>query len=257
MNAARHFSGGPIKEHWLHALKALEQQVVQYDVPAPENDDALAGVAMLPGVRPVLVSAPHATRHRRANSWKREDEYTAAIAHWLHEQSGVHAIYPTHRIDPDPHDDHDRGDYKQAIQDIIRAHDIRLVLDLHGARGDRDFALALGSIHSQTCKPYEVGIIRAFEAEGFSTDGVAPSLDRLAVNLPKYAGGTHMRTVTRFVWERLGIPTMQIEINSWARIVERLPASYEARHGIAPDFRGDPVRISRMLSGLLQIIMMV
>ncbi len=235
---------------WLRALAALERDIVHYDDdPAPGE-----GLAILTGQRRVLISAPHATRHLRDRAWKREDEYTAAIAHWLHDHAGAYALYPTHRIAPDPHDDGDSGAYKEALQALVEAHDIRLVLDLHGARGDRDFGLALGTILGASCTPYERAIITVFEALGFRREGAPSSLDRLAVNLSRYAGGTHRPTVTRFVWQQLGVAAMQIEINAWARIVERLPSAYAARRGIAPQFRGEPQRIMCVLAALARIV---
>jgi hypothetical protein len=243
-----------LPDDWLDALTHLEQTQVAYDTPPPADDP---GIRLLTGRVPVLVSAPHATRHWRESAWKREDEYTAALAHWLHDHSGAHALYPTHRINPDPHDDDDTGPYKQRLREHIAAHDIRLVLDLHGARGDRDFGLALGTIYGQTCRPYEGAIVTALTGQGFHTDGAGSSLDRVALNLPRYAGGAVRPTVTRFVWERFEIPAVQIEINAWARIVTRLPDAWGARHRIAPDFRGDPARIRRVLDGLRRIIALV
>ncbi len=234
----------------LLALVTLERRYVSYDVSPPVHE---SGLAVRLGQRPVLVSAPHAARHLRDGAWKREDEYTAAFAQWLHEQAGAYALYPTHRIAPDPHDDADSGAYKQALADLVPRHGIRLVLDLHGARGDRDFALALGTINGQTCHSYEAAIIAAFQAQGFLAAGASSSLDRLALNPARYAGGTHRPTVTRFVWQVLGIAAIQIEINAWARIVERLPESYAAQRGIAPDFRGEPDRIRRVLAALSHI----
>lgn len=238
---------------WIDALVTLERRIVAYDDDPPPAA-VVDGLAVLPGSVPVLVSAPHATRHWRKANWKREDEYTAALAHWLHDTAGVHALYPTHRINPDPHDDSDQGHYKAALAELVRQHDIRLVLDLHGARGDRDFALALGTIYGKTCTAYEPTIIDAFAAVDFVQDGRVSSLDRFALNLPRYAGGAHMPTVTRYAWQTLGVPAAQLEINAWARIVERLPDAYEARSGSAPVFRGDPNRIRRVLEGLLRIV---
>lgn len=238
----------------LARLVALESAVVRYDDPPPSGAD---GLAVLPGSRPVLLSAPHAVRHWRGEAWKREDEYTAAIVHWLHEQTGAHALYPTHRITPDPHDDGDLGRYKQRLRDVVRGAGIRLVIDVHGARGDRDFGLALGTIYGQTCPPYESGIIAAAEGAGFAVNGRIPSLDRLAVNPARYAGGSHRATVTRFTWQQIGVPAAQLEINAWGRVVERLPSSTAAKRGSAPHFRGDPARIKQTLAALLAIINLV
>lgn len=236
----------------LRALVALEQEQVHYDMPAPPGN---SGLAVLPGRRAVLISAPHAVRHWRRDSWKREDEYTAAIACWLHRQTGAYALYPTHRIDPDPHADGDRGAYKRAVRDLIGAGAIRLVVDLHGARGDRDFAVALGTIRGESCPSYEGKIAAAFEAMGFRQGADAASgLDRLALNPPHYTGGVSDPTITRFAWRELGVPAVQVELNAWVRIVQRLPSASEAQRGIAPHFRGDPERIHRVLAALAQIV---
>ena len=241
-------------EDWLAELVALERRIVVYDESPPEGE---SGMAILEGDLPVLVSAPHSARHLRSARWKREDEYTAALAHWLHARLGVHALYASHRLAPDPHDDGDAGDYKRLAAEIVTRHAIRLVLDLHGARGDRDFALALGTIYGQTCAPYEAPIIAALGEIGLETNGPASSLDRLALNPRRYAGGSHRPTVTRYLWQTTGVAALQLEINAWVRVVERLPTSYAALNGEAPDFRGDPARIRRTLDGLLRIVALV
>lgn len=235
----------------LATLVDLEQRLVQYNAPPPAG---MTGVQVLSGPRPILLSAPHATRHRRGNAWKREDEYTAAWAGWLQAQTGAHVMYATHRLNPDPHADDDKSVYKQILREVVQAHDIRLVLDLHGARGDRDFGMALGTINGQTCQPYEDVIIAGLEDAGLRRDAGAPSLNRLVLNPPRYAGGTHLPTVTRYAWRELGISAVQIEVNEWLRIVERLPESYSAEHRVAPNFRGDPARITRTLHGLRAVI---
>ncbi|GAB4571593.1 MAG: hypothetical protein Kow0077_08680 [Anaerolineae bacterium] len=238
-------------DDWLTQLATLERSIVAYD---RDPDDAAEGIATLTGTRPVVISAPHATRHWRDAAWKREEEYTAAMAHWLHRQTGVHAVYATHRLRPDPHADHDTNQYKQVLARLVRQHGIQLVVDLHGARGDRDFALALGTINGTSCAAYEVAIVGALVAAGFQLDGSPPSLDRLALNPPRYRGGVQTPTITRFASRTLGVAAVQIELNAWARIVTRLPEAYEAQKGIAPHFRGDPVRIRRVLEGLLRVV---
>ena len=193
---------------WLAELVALERRIVAYDTPPPAG---ASGLTFLEGMRPVLVSAPHSARHWRGTRWKREEEYTAALAHWLHDRLGVHALYASHRLTPDPHDDADAGAYKRLAAEIVARHDIRLVLDLHGARGIRDFALAVGTIYGQTCTPYEALIVAALGEIGLRAEPCAPSLDRLAINPGRYAGGSHRPTVTRYLWQTTGVAAMQLE----------------------------------------------
>ena len=149
------------------------------------------------------------------------------------------------------------GHYKRLAAEIVARHEVRLVLDLHGARGIRDFAVAVGTIYGQTCTPYEALIVAALGEIGLRAEACAPSLDRLALNPRRYAGGSHRATVTRYLWQTTGVAAMQLEVNAWARIVERLPASYAALSGEAPEFRGDPARIQRTLDGLTRIIELV
>src|SRR5438270_6104691 len=102
------------------------------------------------GNKPILISAPHSVRHWRDENWKQEEEYTAALGYLLHQETGAHFIYGRNLLNPDPHDDGDIGPYKRALDDLLRVTPISLVLDLHGARGDRDFAVALGTIRGES-----------------------------------------------------------------------------------------------------------
>jgi hypothetical protein len=230
----------------LNALQDAERQIVSYDEPPPEGQ---SGVAVLSGTQPILISAPHSVRHWRQDHWKQEEEYTAAFGYLLHHATGAHFIYGRNVLNPDPHDDDDCGPYKHALDDLFRQHKIRLVLDLHGARGDRDFAVAFGTIYGETFVSYESALQTAFERQGFVVDPPS-SLDRLVLNPPRYTGGVRQPTITRYVWQRHHIPAAQIELSAWVRIVDRLPNASNARNGGAPHFRGDGPRICRAYQAL-------
>ena len=230
---------------------AFEENEIHYQAPPPENS---SGIVTRAGDIPVMFSAPHACRHKRAGRWKQEDEYTAAIAEWLHQQAGAHAIYITHQIDPDPHDDGAENIFKRALAAFLKEHPVRLVVDLHGTRGDRDFGVALGTMNDVSCPEYQPRIIQHIEAHGFRMDEAAFSLDRLAINHPRYTGGLRRPTITRFVFEELGLPAVQIEINAWIRILKRLPASSNATSNLAPDFQGDARRFVRVMDALARLV---
>jgi hypothetical protein len=230
----------------LAALREAEQQIVFYDQPAPSGESA---VGLLPGTQPILISAPHSAQHWRHGQWKQEEEYTAALGYLLHQETGAHFIYGRYTLNPDPHDDDDNGSYKRRLDEFLASTPIRLVLDLHGARGDRDFGVAIGTIRGETFVPYEASLITAFEQHAFH-DNPACSLDRLVTNHPRYTGGVLQPTITRYVWRQHHIPTAQIELISWVRIVERLSSSTNARNGLAPYFRGDGLRILRVYDAI-------
>jgi hypothetical protein len=167
----------------------------------------------------VLISAPHGALHWRHGGWKGEDEYTAALAHLLAEETGAHALYTVRRIRPDPNFEDDT-DYKRTLARLLVEHDIELVLDLHGARRGRDFGIELGTMSGLTCPDFEATIIRRLEWQGFVRDH-RRSLDRLWVNR-LFKGGARQRTVTRFVWEQCGVNADPVRLRRTIQAIVRI-----------------------------------
>lgn len=235
---------------WLGFLRDAEARLVVYDRDAPSTESP---IGVLTGTRPILVTAPHSARHWRDGDWKQEDEYTAALAYLLHCLLDVHVVYARYQLTPDPHDDGDHNLFKRALHRLVRIEPVSLALDLHGARGDRDFAVAIGTIGGRTFERYEAPLIESFVTHGFTLEA-ATSLDRLAVNLPRYMGGAVQPTITRYLWEQQGIPAVQIELSAWVRVVARLPSATNAKNSTSPDFRGEPGRILRVASALVAFL---
>lgn len=235
-----------VGDDWVWKLRQFEETQVSYRDDPPAGQPAFR---YLPGTRPVLISAPHGALHWRAGEWKGEDEYTAALAYVLAEQSGAHALYTVRRIRPDPNFD-DNTDYKRVLAGLLHEHNIELVLDLHGARRGRDFGLEVGTMSGVTCPDYEAMIIQHLEWQGFVRNH-RRSLDRLWVNR-LFKGGARQRTVTRFVWEHWGVNAAQIEINAHLRVVRRKPDAL--LYASEPDFAADPVRLRRTMQALIKII---
>lgn len=231
---------------WVWRLWEFEETQVRYrEDPAPGQ----LSFRYVPGTQPVLISAPHGARHWRHGDWKGEDEYTAALAHLLAEQTGAHALYAVRRIRPDPNYEDD-CDYKRALVSLLQEHAIELVLDVHGARRGRDFGIELGTMSGLTCPDFEATIIRRLEWHGFVRDH-RRSLDRLWVNR-LFKGGDRQRTVTRFVWERCGINAAQLEINAHLRVVRRKPDAMLFLED--PHFVADTVRLRRTIQALARIV---
>lgn len=230
---------------WAGQISQFEVTQVRY------RDDPLPGQPAFryqPGVRPVLISAPHGACHWRGNDWKFQDGFTAALAHVLARHTGAHALYTVRRIRPDPNYEDD-CDYKRTLAGLLQDYAIRLVLDLHGARFDRDFAVALGTIDGRSCPAYEAALMRAFMDQGFAPD-TSNALDRLALNLRQYRGGALQRTVTRFVWEQCQVNAVQIELNAHLRVIP-------GKNVTPLTFTPDPQRQRRAIEALVNIVQAV
>ena len=181
------------------------------------------------GSIPVLVSAPHACMHRRDKLGKMEEEFTGAIAQYLSDTAKCHSISTVYQSPEDPNW-HTDSEYKRAIAGLHRQYNFKLVIDLHGMLNRHQMGVAVGTIRNQSCDAKE--IVPAFTRAGFivaqATESKSKNSDdvnwrKLVVDHPRFTGGVRNHTVTRFVSEQLGIPAVQIELASVARVVYSPP----------------------------------
>ncbi len=179
------------------------------------------------GRLPILVSAPHATMHRRGQRHKREEGFTGGIARLLAETTGSHALFSRYRSPDDPNWDR-HSPYKRRLQEVIQAFGIRFVLDLHGMSNRHNIGLALGTMNGRSCPKQESLILETVEYHRFrkTSQAGAKSFSTLnweyfVLNHSRFTGGLANHTVTRFVSQALGVPALQIELCSSVRVVQR------------------------------------
>ena len=71
----------------------------------------------------------------------------------------------------------------------------------------------------------------------------------VVVDHPKFTGGLVNNTVTRFVSQQLGIPSVQIELSSQTRVVKS-----SATEDWPLEYYGDPIAISASVAALQSLI---
>ncbi len=211
-------------------------------------DDDQPEYVHIKGNMPILLSAPHGAVHTRDGENKEEDEYTAGLARLIGNRTGAHVIYARRKSRTDPNAD-PAAPYKQALQQIIQENDIRFVLDLHGANMDRNFGIALGTLHGKSCSgPEKQIIVSAFEKYGISETG--SGLSRLDNNNQLAGvGNANREPIVKFC-NRNSIPAAQIEINAWLRV----PKRREDASAPNKDFKGDQRLISNIIKALSEIV---
>lgn len=206
--------------------RLLELEVdISYQETARADEEAIAHEA---GHRPLLVSASHAAVHQRLGEWKQEDEFTGAFARLLAKATGSHALYLRRKIPADPNWD-PISPYKLVLKDLVHRYAIGFVLDLHAVHEQRPFGLALGTLKGQSCPRTRSLVLQTLSEYGFhhaaTKTGFRLDVDRRFTAL----GKPGQETITRFVWEELGVEAAQIEIHPALRIVERRPDATERR----------------------------
>ncbi|HZW04243.1 MAG TPA: hypothetical protein VFF68_09970 [Anaerolineaceae bacterium] len=227
----------------LARLVELESGIAYRSPPAPGVDE----FSYRPGALPVLLSAPHGAAHVREGRFKQEDEYTAGLGLLLAELTGAHVLYSHNQSATDPNWHRDTP-YKHRLREILARGQIRCVVDLHGASPRHDFGLAVGTMRGRSLPHLHEPLLAALRRSGFSEGGD----DLLRLDLDHRftgSGGTRQETVTRFVWESLGVPAVQLEVNARLRIVTRLLKTARA----AP-FQGDHPRIEHLIDTLAGLV---
>lgn len=158
----------------------------------------------LPGDIPLLITAPHATTHKRDNRLKRYELYTAAISAILHAQTGAHALYSNYYSEKDPNY-YDDSPFKNRMHQIIEEHDIELILDIHGTGEDRSCDIYPG-----------LGINRSFLK---GNHDIINNLHRTAVKHGLEVGSEQVfpaarqNTIAKYSALKLGKIAIQLEIN--------------------------------------------
>lgn len=227
----------------LERLIALESETGYQTDPAPGEDSFLC----VPGSLPVLLSAPHGAAHWRAVRFKEEDEYTAGLVRLIGEITGAHVICANRRSSTDPNADMD-APYKAALKEIVRQHNPKIVLDIHGCKPENGFGIALGTMKGASCPRHRPVILQILHERGFSES--RSGLAGLNVDKKYPALGEDSREpVTRFAWEKLGLPAAQFEVNAHLRVVQRLSGA-----STPEPFTGDPQGILHMIATLTALV---
>ncbi len=230
-------------------LLRCEQAVAYRAMPAAGERE----FSIVEGSVPVLISAPHACLHRRGDEWKMEEEFTAAFALLLAEETGCSAIYLCRQSCEDPNW-LQGSKYKEALADLVARRNIGLVIDLHGMTNRHHMGVAIGTMLGRACPGLDVQ--GGFVKQGFVKTphtGLTPANEtewrRLVIDHPRFTGGIRNHTVTRFVVEQLQTAAVQIELASAVRIVYS-PATDDWPHA----YTGDSSAIIASFQALCELI---
>ncbi len=127
---------------------------------------------------PILISAPHGAKHYRRGDgkghWKKEDAYTSSLAIALGQLTGAHVLYAKYKAGEDPNSDPACG-YKDFLRKAVHEHNIRFVIDLHGAGSSQPFKIDVGTITDfpeecscPTFRPIIEKALQGFEEHAFN-----------------------------------------------------------------------------------------
>ena len=155
------------------------------------------------GTIPILISAPHTVKQWRNNQYKSADVYTGALVKTLNETTGAHIIYKT-TTNGDENYTTEETDYRKKIKDIVESNNIRVVLDLHGMTLEKESDIDIG-----TGNTYNINLLN----QNYIYSSIINSLNSLNHTTNKYFIGGGPYTISTYVSQKIGIPSVQLEIN--------------------------------------------
>jgi len=154
----------------------------------------------------ILISAPHATNHIRNEKIKVHETNTGALARKLAEDVGCSYIAkPCTKDLGDPNYD-ESCVYKDIISEYIKEHNVSLFVDLHGMSYTHKEAIDIGVNGGNNIDNNGMAQKLAEIINGRFKSTVA-CIDKYFQAAPAY-------TMSRYVHDNLGIPAIQLEINS-------------------------------------------
>ena len=149
---------------------------------------------------PILFTAPHTMKQvKEDGSVKLGEPLTKAIALYLNKHFNVNCMIKIKDTGLDSNRDN-QDEFKTELIRFIKANNIKLVIDLHGAKKEREFDVEFGTLNNLSA---DYSIIKELE-EAFTENGI----NKIAHNDP-FKGGA----ITQYVYGLKNVDVIQLEIN--------------------------------------------
>ena len=172
---------------------------------------------ILRGDNGIILSAPHATNHIRLKKYKIFERYTAALSVLMHSLTCSTSIYSNSVSISDPNY-YDNCDFKKSLGQMCNDTSHNFLLDIHGTGEERKFDIYPG-IGKE--KEFLLGHTEYLD----DLYNVAAKYGVSCGSLDKFPA-SRQQTVTKYSAVRLGIPSMQIEINKTYRLPDKNPGKF-------------------------------
>jgi N-formylglutamate amidohydrolase len=149
---------------------------------------------------PILFTAPHTMKQVRSDGTVKSSEpYTKAIALYLNKHMNTYSMIKLQDTGLDSNrDNHD--EFKTKLLNLVDEHNIKLVIDLHGASESRDFDVEFGTMNNLTADFSTINELK----EAFIENGIT----KISFNNP-FKGGA----ITQYLYNKKDIDVIQLEIN--------------------------------------------
>ncbi len=172
----------------------FEDEIINY-----ENEESKDIYFLGNGDIPIILTAVHTMKQNRIEGIKKSEPFTKAIARYVSNKTNCSCFIKLIDNEVDSNSCY-TDEFKEKLVDIIKKKDIKLLIDIHGAKLERDFDIEIGTLNNLSS---DYSTLKELE-ESFIHNG----LRNIKINEPFKGGG-----ITQYVYSNTNIDVLQIEIN--------------------------------------------
>lgn len=181
------------------------------------NGRGLKSFVIEEGNIPIMISAPHAVNHYRDKKVKYADILTGGIARYLQKVTGCHLIYSAKQINQDPnYDQESKSEYKIALKKYVEENKIKVLIDLHGASQEREYAVEMGTTDDSDKSLHEHKFIADLIKYHF-TYYFRQLNGKTDIWKNKIFAASYENTITNYISEKTDTACIQLEVNGQYR----------------------------------------
>lgn len=174
-----------------------------------ESSNYNAPYIMKIGLLPVIITAPHTMKQiKQDGSIKLSEPFTKAIARYVANKLDTSFLIKTQDTGIDANSDN-KEDFKETLLQVIKTQNIKLLIDIHGSKKDRNFDIEFGTLNNLTS---DYSTIKELE-DAFKEHGI----NNIVYNDPFKGGG-----ITKYIYGNTDIDVIQIEINQKFRDINNV-----------------------------------
>jgi hypothetical protein len=161
------------------------------------------------GSFPVIITSAHGIRQKKRNGkFKFGEPYTRGIAKYVSRKTDCFCLIKNEDTGVDPNKKNE-DEFKTILADLVEKNRIKLVIDLHGAKAERDFDVEIGTRDGKMAKQETVDkLIECLNKAG---------IKNVVVDDP-FKGGQ----ITQATHDNTSAECLQLEINYKYRNIRKI-----------------------------------
>ena len=181
----------------------FEKEIINYE----KNVD-IYSYRMKKGSTPIILTAVHTVEQKKEEGIKFSEPFTSGIAQYV--ANKINGYYLIKSVDNGVDSNSTVVDeFKELLLKYIKENNIKLLIDLHGAKYSREFDVEFGTLSNLTTDlTTQNTLIDCLKEQG---------VKNISLNTIFKGGG-----ITKYIFENTSINVIQLEINQRFRNVNNL-----------------------------------